>query len=51
VVAGGLTFHMAVTPHLVVVSLCWAIAIAAIGGLLPAIKAAALPVATALRAS
>jgi putative ABC transport system permease protein len=51
VVAGGLTFHMAVTPHLVVVSLCWAIAIAAIGGLLPAIKAAALPVATALRAN
>jgi putative ABC transport system permease protein len=51
VVAGGLTFHMAVTPHLVIVSLFWAIAIAAIGGLLPAIKAAALPVATALRAS
>jgi putative ABC transport system permease protein len=51
VVASGLTFHMTVTPHLVVVSLCWAIMIAAIGGLLPAIKAAALPVATALRAS
>jgi putative ABC transport system permease protein len=51
VVASGLTFHMAVTPHLVVVSLCWGIGIAAIGGLLPAIKAAALPVATALRAS
>jgi putative ABC transport system permease protein len=51
VVANGLTFHMTVTPHLVVVSLWWAIGIAAIGGLLPAIKAAALPVATALRAS
>jgi len=51
VVAGGLSFHMTVTPHLVVISLCWAIAIAAIGGLLPAIRAARLPVATALRAS
>lgn len=51
VVANGLTFHMTVTPHLVLVSLYWAIAIATIGGLLPAIKAAGLPVATALRAS
>ena len=50
VVANGLTFHMTVTPHLVVVSLCWAIAIAMIGGLLPAMRAAQLPVATALRA-
>jgi len=51
VVANGLTFHMTVSPHLVVVSLCWAIAIAAIGGLLPAIRAARLPVATGLQAS
>jgi putative ABC transport system permease protein len=51
VVASGLSFHMTVTPHLVVVGLCWAIAIAAIGGLLPAIRAAGLPVAMALRAS
>jgi putative ABC transport system permease protein len=51
VVANGLSFHMVITAHLVLVSLCWAIAIAAIGGLLPAIKAGALPVATALRAS
>jgi putative ABC transport system permease protein len=49
VVAGGLSFHMTVTGHLVLISLCWAIAIAAIGGLLPAIRAAELPVATGLR--
>jgi putative ABC transport system permease protein len=51
VVAGGLSFHMTVTPHLVLVSLWWGLAIAAIGGLLPAIRAARLPVATGLRAS
>lgn len=49
--AGGLTFQMSVTPHLVVVSICWAFGIALIGGLLPAIRAASLPVAIALRAS
>jgi putative ABC transport system permease protein len=51
VVAQGITFAMAVTPHLVVVSLCWALAIALIGGILPAMRAAHLPVAAALRAS
>lgn len=49
--AGGLTFQMTVTPHLLVVSICWALGIALIGGSLPAIRAASLPVATALRAS
>lgn len=49
--AGGLTFQMSVTPHLLVVSICWAIGIALIGGLLPAIRAASLPVAIALRAT
>ncbi|HEY1899437.1 MAG TPA: ABC transporter permease [Steroidobacteraceae bacterium] len=47
--AGGLTFQMIVTPRLLVVSVFWAIGIALIGGLLPAIRAASLPVATALR--
>lgn len=51
VVAGGLSFHMAVTPHLVLIALFWAITIAALGGLLPAIRAADLPVATGLRAT
>jgi putative ABC transport system permease protein len=49
--AGGLTFQMSVTPHLLVISICWALAIALIGGLLPAIRAASVPVATALRGS
>jgi putative ABC transport system permease protein len=46
----GLTFPLAVTPHLVAVSLTWALGIALVGGLLPAIRAAAMPIATALRA-
>jgi putative ABC transport system permease protein len=50
VVAGGITFPMAVTPHLVVVSLSWALSIAIVGGILPSIRAARLPVATAIRA-
>jgi putative ABC transport system permease protein len=50
IVASGITFAMAVTPHLVWVSLAWALAIALIGGILPSIRAARLPVATALRA-
>ena len=49
--AGGLTFQMTVTPHLLVVSICWALGIALIGGLLPALRAASLPVAVAMRAS
>jgi putative ABC transport system permease protein len=51
VVAQQITFPMAVTLHLVVVSLCWALAIALIGGILPSIRAARLPVATAMRAA
>ncbi len=51
VVTGGLNIHMAVTPHEVVVALCWALAIALVGGFLPALKAADMQVATALRAS
>lgn len=51
VVAGGITFAMAVTPHLVVVALGWALAIALVGGILPSARAARLPVAAALRAT
>ncbi len=47
----GLTFPLAVTPHLVVVSLFWSLTIALIGGFLPAVRAADMPVATALRAT
>jgi putative ABC transport system permease protein len=41
---------MAVTPHLVVIALCWALSIAILGGILPWIRAARVPVATAMRA-
>jgi putative ABC transport system permease protein len=51
VVAAGITFPMAVTPHLVVIALCWALSIALLGGILPSIRAARLPVATAMRAA
>jgi len=45
----GLIFKLTVTPHLLMVSVIWALAIGLIGGSLPALHAARLPVATALR--
>ncbi|MEJ1961716.1 MAG: ABC transporter permease [Gammaproteobacteria bacterium] len=45
----GLIFSLSVTPHLVIVSIFWALTIGLIGGSLPALHAARLPVATALR--
>jgi putative ABC transport system permease protein len=51
VVAGGITFGMAVTAHLVVISILWSLSIALLGGILPSVRAARLPVAAALRAS
>ena len=47
----GLIFKLTVTPHLLVVSVFWALFIGLIGGSLPALRAARLPVATALRAT
>jgi putative ABC transport system permease protein len=44
-------FHLAVTPGLVRVGVAWAVVIALLGGIFPAIRAARLPVATALRAA
>ncbi len=49
VVAQAITFPMAVTPRLVGIALCWSLSIALIGGILPSIRAARLPVATAIR--
>jgi putative ABC transport system permease protein len=43
-------FRLAVSPALVVLGVLWACVIGLIGGLFPAIRAARLPVATALRA-
>jgi putative ABC transport system permease protein len=47
----GLIFKLTVTPHLLIISILWALAIGLIGGSLPALRAARLPVATALRAT
>jgi putative ABC transport system permease protein len=51
VVAQQITFPMAVTPHLALISIVWSLGIALIGGILPAIRAARLPVAVALKTS
>jgi putative ABC transport system permease protein len=51
VAMGGVSFAMAVTPGLVVLGVIWALVIGLIGGFAPAIRAARLPVATALRAT
>jgi putative ABC transport system permease protein len=48
-VAGHVIFDLAVSPGLIVVGIVWACSIGLIGGLFPAIRAARLPVATALR--
>jgi len=44
-------FRLAVSPSLVVLGIVWACVIGLVGGLFPAIRAARLPVATALRAT
>jgi putative ABC transport system permease protein len=43
-------FRLSVTPGLIALGIGWAAAIGLIGGLFPAIRAARLPIATALRA-
>lgn len=48
---GQLIFELAVTPELVAIGFLWACGIGMIGGLFPAMRAARLPVATALRAA
>ncbi|MDB5974209.1 MAG: transporter permease [Nevskia sp.] len=44
-------FRLTVTPHLLVSGIIWSCIIGVLGGLFPAIRAARLPVATALRAA
>ncbi|KZC19221.1 MULTISPECIES: ABC transporter permease [Rhodanobacter] len=48
---GKLSFELAVTPALLGTGLKWALAIGFVGGLFPAVRAARLPVTTALRES
>jgi putative ABC transport system permease protein len=43
-------FKLSVTPGLIALGIAWAAAIGLLGGLFPAIRAARLPIATALRA-
>lgn len=45
----GLTFPLVVSPHLIVIAIIWALVIGLLGGILPAMRAARLPVATAMR--
>ena len=47
---GEILFHLTVSPGLVGVSFAWALAVAFLGGILPAIRAARLPIVEALRA-
>ena len=46
----GYSFQLAVTPSLALLGIVWAMAMGVAGGLLPALRAARLPVTTALRA-
>jgi putative ABC transport system permease protein len=50
VAAGQLVFELSVTPELIALGVAWACVIGLLGGLFPAVRAARLPVATALRA-
>jgi putative ABC transport system permease protein len=46
----GFGFQLSVTPHLAAIGIVWALAMGLIGGVLPAVRAARVPVTTALRA-
>ena len=47
----GLEFHLAVTPSLALLGIIWALCMGLIGGLMPAIRSARIPVSEALRAT
>lgn len=47
----GFSFQLAVTPSLVALGIMWALGMGLVGGLLPALRAARVPVTTALRAT
>jgi len=47
----GFSFHLIVTSRLAAIGVAWALAMGLIGGLLPALRAARLPVTAALRAT
>jgi len=47
----GFSFRLEVTPRLAEIGIAWALVMGLIGGLLPALRAARVPVTTALRAT
>jgi putative ABC transport system permease protein len=47
----GFSFQLAVTPPLVALGMLWSLGMGLVGGLLPALRATRVPVATALRAT
>ena len=47
----GFSFQLAVTPDLALIGIGWALAMGLVGGLLPALRAARIPVTDALRAT
>jgi putative ABC transport system permease protein len=47
----GFEFHLAVTPSLALLGIIWALCMGLIGGLMPAIRSARIPVSEALRAT
>jgi putative ABC transport system permease protein len=49
--SGTLSTHLHIDARLAAIGLGWACAIAILGGLFPALKAARMPIATALRES
>jgi putative ABC transport system permease protein len=48
---GAFVFNLTVSPGLILTGIIWAMVVGLIGGLFPSIRAARLPVATALRAT
>jgi putative ABC transport system permease protein len=46
----GFSFHLAVTPSTVATGISWALVMGVLGGVLPAVRAARVPVTVALRA-
>jgi putative ABC transport system permease protein len=48
---GATVFNLSVSPGLVLTGIIWALVVGLIGGLFPSIRAARLPVATAIRAT
>jgi putative ABC transport system permease protein len=47
----GFSFQLAVTAPIAGLGIAWAFAMGIVGGMLPAVKAARLPLTTALRAT